>query len=209
MSETENNEPEETGADGEETDAHLAEVNALKLEIVALKDQVLRYAAEADNTRRRAERENNDARAFAIQRFSRDLLAVADNLQRANAAAPRDSDDPAVKNYVLGVEMTEKALQDAFERNGLIKIDPPKGTKFDPHMHQAMMEQPSDEVGPGGVIQTLQPGYQLQGRNVRAAMVVVAAKGSKGAAPTETPAAHNPYAANEEAEEGGAVDTKA
>jgi molecular chaperone GrpE len=209
MSETENNEPEETGADGDETDAHLAEVNALKLEIVALKDQVLRYAAEADNTRRRAERENNDARAFAIQRFARDLLAAADNLQRANAAAPRDSDDTAVKNYVLGVEMTEKALQDAFERNGLIKVDPPKGTKFDPHMHQAMMEQPSDEVGPGGVIQTLQPGYQLQGRNVRAAMVVVAAKGSKGAAPAEIPAAHNPYAANEEAEEGGAVDTKA
>jgi molecular chaperone GrpE len=209
MSETENNEPEETGADGDETDAHLAEVNALKLEIVALKDQVLRYAAEADNTRRRAERENNDARAFAIQRFARDLLAAADNLQRANAAAPRDSDDTAVKNYVLGVEMTEKALQDAFERNGLIKVDPPKGTKFDPHMHQAMMEQPSDEVGPGGVIQTLQPGYQLQGRNVRAAMVVVAAKGSKGAAPSETPAGHNPYAANEEAEEGGAIDTKA
>ena len=208
MSETENTETEDAAGE-DETDPHLAEVNALKLEIVALKDQVLRYAAEADNTRRRAERENNDARAFAIQRFARDLLAAADNLQRANAAAPRDDTDQAVKNFVLGVEMTEKALQDAFERNGLIKVDPPKGAKFDPHMHQAMMEQPSDEVGPGGVIQTLQPGYQLQGRNVRAAMVVVAAKGSKGAAPVEAAGAHNPYAADDDGDEGGKIDTKA
>jgi molecular chaperone GrpE len=208
MSDTENQEPEETGGD-DDVDAHLAEVNALKLEIVALKDQVLRYAAEADNTRRRAERENNDARAFAIQRFARDLLGAADNLQRANAHAPKDDADQTVKNFVLGVEMTEKALQDAFERNGLIKVDPAKGTKFDPHMHQAMMEQPSDEVGPGGVIQVLQPGYQLQGRNVRPAMVVVAAKGSKGAAPADAPAGANPYAAHDDGDEGAAVDTKA
>jgi molecular chaperone GrpE len=209
MSDKEAETPEGVTAEYD-AEAAQAEVDALKAEVAALKDQVLRYAAEADNTRRRAERENNDARAFAIQRFARDLLAVADNLQRANAAAPRDDADQAVKNYVLGVEMTEKALQDAFERNGLTKVDPPKGTKFDPHMHQAMMEQPSDEVGPGGVIQVLQPGYQLMGRNVRAAMVVVAAKGSKGAAPADPgAAAHNPYAANEDGEEGGAVDTKA
>lgn len=187
-----------------------AEIDALKAEVAGLKEQVLRYAAEADNTRRRAERENNDARAYAIQRFARDLLGVADNLQRANAAAPRDSADSVVKNFVLGVEMTEKALQDAFERNGLVKVDPPKGAKFDPHMHQAMMEQPSDEVGPGAVLQVLQPGYQLQGRNVRAAMVVVSAKGSKGAAPAEAGGgAANPYAAHDEAAEGASVDTKA
>src|SRR5512139_150066 len=95
------------------------DVEALKAEVQALKDQVLRYAAEAENTRRRAERESNDARAYAIQKFARDLLGVADNLDRAMAAAPAESGDTAVKNYVVGVEMTAKELLGAFERNGL------------------------------------------------------------------------------------------
>src|ERR1700740_2053104 len=111
---------------------------ALRAETAALKEQVLRYAAEADNTRRRAEREANDARAYAIQKFARDLLGVADNLARALAAQPAESPDTAVKNFVVGVEMTEKELQGAFERNGLKKIDPARGEKFDPNKHQAM-----------------------------------------------------------------------
>jgi molecular chaperone GrpE len=81
----------------------------LQVELAALRDQVMRYAAEAENTKRRAEKETNDARAFAIQRFGRDLLGVADNLQRALQHAPRDSEDPAVKNLVLGIDMTEKS----------------------------------------------------------------------------------------------------
>ena len=154
-----------------------AEVEALKAENQALKDQVLRYAAEAENTKRRAEREANDARAYAIQKFARDLLGVADNLDRAMTAAPADHADAPVKNFVVGVEMTAKELLAAFERNGLKKIDPAKGEKFDPHKHQAMMEQPGTDVAPGGVVQVLQPGYELLGRLVRPAMVVVAAKG--------------------------------
>jgi molecular chaperone GrpE len=178
---------------------------ALRAEAAALKEQVLRYAAEAENTRRRAEREANDARAYAIQKFARDLLGVADNLARALAAHPADNGDPAIKNFVVGVEMTEKELLGAFERNGLKKIDPPKGEKFDPHKHQAMMEQPAGEVAPGAIIQVLQPGYELLGRLVRPAMVVVAAKGAEAAAPGS-----NPYAANDEgASGGGSVDTRA
>ena len=92
-----------------------AEVEALQAEVQALKEQVLRYAAEAENTKRRAEREMNDARAYAIQKFGRDLLGAADNLDRAMAAAPADSGDPAVKNYVIGVEMTTRELLGAFE----------------------------------------------------------------------------------------------
>ena len=183
------------------------EVEALKAEVAALKEQALRYAAEAENTKRRAEREMNDARAYAIQKFARDLLGAADNLARATAHSPRDTADPVVKNFVIGVEMTEKELLTAFERNGLKKIDPAKGEKFDPHLHQAMMEQPSEEVAAGGVIQTLQTGYELYGRIVRPAMVVVAAKGSTGPAVSEAPA--NPYAANEDGGEGGSVDTRA
>jgi molecular chaperone GrpE len=106
--------------------------------------------------------------------------------------------------------MTEKELLGAFERNGLKKIDPTKGEKFDPHLHQAVMEQPSDEVAAGGVIQVLQAGYELMGRLVRPAMVAVAAKGSKGPdAPAEpTASAANPYASTD-ADTGGAFDTKA
>ena len=192
-----------------EADDASQEIEALQLEVAALKDQALRFAAEAENTKRRAEREMNDARAYAIQKFARDLLGVADNLSRATAHSPRDSQDAAVSNFIIGVEMTEKELQGAFERNGLKKIDPGKGEKFDPHLHQAVMEQPSDEVSAGGVIQVLQAGYELMGRLVRPAMVAVDAKGSKGPdAPAEPTAGANPYAANG-ADTGGAFDTKA
>jgi molecular chaperone GrpE len=200
------------GGDAEAADAvEGGELEALRAENAALKDQALRYAAEAENTKRRAEREANDARAYAIQKFARDLLGVADNLSRALQHAPKDAADTAVKNLAVGLEMTEKELMAAFERNGLKKLDPPKGAKFDPHFHQAMMEQPSEELAAGQVVQTLQPGYELYGRIVRPAMVVVAARGSKGEAPAEPqPAATqpNPYAANDE-EAGGSVDTTA
>ena len=197
-------------------DAAIDHIEALTAENKGLKEQVLRYAAEAENTRRRAEREANDARAYAIQKFGKDLLAAADNMGRALAAAPADSADTVVKNFVVGVEMTAKSLQAAFETNGLKKIEPEKGVKFDPHQHQAMMEQPSAEVGAGGVIQVLQPGYELLGRLIRPAMVVVAAKGSTGPgaiAPEPTGGPANPYAANDASHDGddagGAVDTKA
>jgi molecular chaperone GrpE len=192
-------------------DAALDHMEALAAENAALKEQVLRFAADAENTKRRAEREANDARAYAIQKFARDLLTVADTLGRAMTAPPQ-GDDPAVKNFVLGIEMTEKALQTAFETNGLKRLEPVTGTKFDPHQHQAVMEQPSVEVSAGGVIQTLQPGYELLGRLVRPAMVVVAAKGSGPAeAPPESQGA-NPYAGageQTEADAGAAVDRRA
>jgi molecular chaperone GrpE len=186
------------------------ELEALRTETAALKEQILRYAAEAENTRRRAEREANDARAYAIQKFARDLLGVADNLSRALAHQPADTGDAAVKNFVLGIEMTEKELQGAFERNGLKRVAPARGEKFDPHQHQAMAEQPGADVAPGSVLELMQPGYELLGRLVRPAMVVVAAKGP-GAAPDAAQAngAQNPYAEGGEDDAGGAVDTRA
>src|SRR5207342_655116 len=135
-------------------------------------EQMLRVAADAENAKRRAEREANDARAYAIQKFAKDLLGVADNLARALAHEPAAGDDPVVKNFVLGVEMTEKELQGAFERNGLKRIAPARGAKFDPHQHQAMAEAPGTEVAPGYVVEMMQPGYELLGRLVRPAMVV-------------------------------------
>ncbi len=186
-----------------ETEDAAQELELLKAENASLRDQALRFAAEAENTKRRAEREANDARAFAIQKFGRDLLGVADNLSRALQFAPREVADPAVKNFVLGIEMTDKELSGAFERNGLKKIDPAKGAKFDPHVHQAMMEQDATDVEPGAVMQVMQSGYELYGRIVRPAMVVVASKTSTAPKPNGT------YASADGEDAGGAVDTKA
>jgi molecular chaperone GrpE len=194
---------EDPAPDMEFDAAALAGTDALaqaRAETQALKEQVLRFAAEAENTRRRAEREANDARAYAIQKFATDVLGVADNLARALAAQPADTGDVQVKNFVIGVEMTEKELLSAFERNGLKRIAPKPGDRFDPHLHQAMAEQPGSGLAAGSVVQALQPGYELLGRLVRPAMVVVAAK--------EAPPP-NPYAPGEDDASGGAVDTRA
>ncbi|MBW8881144.1 MAG: nucleotide exchange factor GrpE [Asticcacaulis sp.] len=169
----------------------------------ALKEQALRYAAEAENTKRRAEREMNDARAFAIQRFARDLLSVADTLNRALSATGEPA-DPAFKNFIAGIDMTEKELAGAFEKNGVKKIAPVKGDKFDPHLHQAVMEQPSTEVEGGAVIMVMQAGYELFGRVIRPAMVAVAAKTAGGTAPSK-----NGYDHDSDADSGANVDTQA
>ena len=164
------------------------------------KDRALRAAAEADNVKRRTETQMNDARAFAIQRFAKDLLGVADNLERALKAAPQDADTQAA-GLVSGLELTQKSLLQAFETNGLKRVEPGLGDPFDPHYHDAMMEQPSAEAPGGTVIQTMQAGYALFGRTLRPAMVVVAAKGSG-------PQGGAAYAAASEAN-GGTFDGKA
>ena len=153
-------------------------IDRLTAEVEQWKDAALRAKAEAENTKRRAERELNDGKAYAITKFARDLLGVADNLQRALMAAPTEDADPAVKNLALGVEMVEKDMVAAFERNGLKRIHPGPGDKFDPHVHQAVSEMPAEGVAPGTVANVMQTGYELFGRVLRPAMVVVAAKGA-------------------------------
>ena len=148
-------------------------------------------------------------RAYAIQKFARDLLGVADNLQRAMQHAPTDAADPLVKNLAIGLEMTEKELMGAFERNGLKKLDPVRGTKFDPHQHQAIQEQPAPDVAAGGVVQVVQPGYELfrtpgapgDGDRRRAGVL--------RPAEAAEPVAQNPSAGAGEPDSGAAIDTKA
>ena len=167
------------------------------------KDRALRVAAEMENLKRRSETQQNDARAFAIQRFAKDLLPVADSLQRALQAAPKDAEGPAAA-LVTGLELVEKSLQGAFASNNLKQVAPGPGDAFDPHLHQAMMEQPSDTVAGGKVTQTMQAGYELFGRTIRPAMVVVAAKGSGPKTNATASAYGEATAAN-----GGAYDQKA
>ena len=157
-------------------------VEAVEEQVSELKDQLLRSVAELDNYRKRAEREKEQLRKFGIANFAKDLLSVADNLRRAVESGPSDLEgaDESVKNLIVGVEMTEKELLNAFEKNGVRKIDP-AGEKFDYNFHQAMFEVESDKEEPGVVMQVLQPGYAIEDRVLRAAMVGV----SKSNAPDQ------------------------
>ena len=157
-------------------------VEALGEQVSELKDQLLRSVAELDNYRKRAEREKEQLRKFGIANFAKDLLSVADNLRRAVESGPSDLEgaDESVKNLIVGVEMTEKELLNAFEKNGVRKIDP-AGEKFDYNFHQAMFEVETDKEKPGVVMQVLQPGYAIEDRVLRAAMVGV----SKSNAPDQ------------------------
>ena len=196
----------ETSGEADVNDTLKAALDKALDENAALKEQAMRYAAEAENTKRRAEREANDARAYGIQRFARDLLGVADILNRALSATPADIADPAFKNFVAGIDMTEKELSGVFERNGVKKIAPMKGDKFDPNLHQAVTEQPATDVPGGSVIMVMQAGYELFGRVIRPAMVAVAAK---TAAPQPAPAPKNGYDHGSDEDAGASIDTQA
>ncbi len=154
-----------------------------------LKDKLLRALAEMENLRRRTEREVADARFYGIASFAREVLGIADNMQRALDAAQqelRGAPDPAVKTLLEGVELTERELLKVLEKNGVKKFDP-QGEKFDPNLHQAMYEVPDASVPAGTVVQVIQPGYMIGERMLRPALVAVAKGGAKAPASEEPP----------------------
>ena len=162
----------------------------LELKISELKDQLLRAVADSENIRKRSEREKEQTRRFGIANFAKDLLSIADNLGRALDAAPKNEDikDDAIKNFVIGIQMTEQELQKAFDNNNIRKIDP-IGEKFDYNFHQAMFEVEETDQEPGVVVQVLQPGYAIDDRILRPAMVGVSkAKDDKTTAGVDTTA---------------------
>ena len=140
-----------------------------------LKDRLLRAVAEAENTRRRADRDKLEIGKYAITALARDLLAVADNLRRALESVPEGaSQESAMLTTLLaGVEMTERELLSAFERHNIRRIDP-IGEKFDHNFHQAMFEVPGSGQAAGTIVQVVQPGYILADRLLRPAMVGIA-----------------------------------
>ncbi len=160
------------------------DVAALEAELAKGRDALLRALAETENTRRRAERQVQDARVYAIDRFANDLLPVADTLTRALAAAPRDSGDETLRGLLAGLEMTERVMLDALARHGVRRVGA-KGDAFDPNVHQAVAQAPSDKPA-GTVIEVMQPGYVLGERTLRPAMVLVSggAANAQAAAPT-------------------------
>jgi molecular chaperone GrpE len=147
------------------------------------KDRLLRTLAEMENLRKRTEREVTDARLYGVASFARDLLGVADNMRRAlDTVSPelRASAEAGVKALIDGVELTERELLKALEKNGVRQFSP-RGEKFDPNVHQAMFEVPNPAVPAGSVVEVVAPGYMIGERVLRPAMVGVSKGGPKTA----------------------------
>ena len=163
--------------DAPEAQADVDPVQQLEIEKEELREQLLRTLADLDNTRKRAERQVSDARVYAIEKFAGDLLSVSDNLSRALAALT-DEDRAALseagRNLFEGIEMTEKELHTALARHGVTVIAALPGDTFDPNLHQAVANIPSDQPN-GTIASCFQPGWKIGERNLRAAMVAVSA----------------------------------
>jgi len=184
-------EAEQNGQQGDEQ-ARIAQlVETLSKEAADYKDRLLRTLAEMDNVRKRADREIADSRVYGISNFARDILAVADNMDRALGALDkelREKADAGTKALLDGVELTERELHKVLEKHGVKKFEP-TGEKFDPNLHQAMYEVPDPSRPAGTVAQVIQPGYMIGDRVLRPALVGVAKGGPKPAA--EPPANDN------------------
>ena len=153
----------------------LSPLEALEKERDGIKDQLYRAAAEMENTKRRAQRDVEQANKYGALGFMRDLTTPLDNMQRALDTAPQERDglDDTYKNILIGLEMTVQEVTKIMEKHG-VKIISPEGEKFDYNLHQAMFEVPTKEAEPGTVVTVAQSGYVLHDRLIRPAMVGVA-----------------------------------
>jgi molecular chaperone GrpE len=159
-------------------------VEALTKEAAESRDKMLRTLAEMENLRKRTQKEIADGKTYAISNFAREVLDIADSLQRALDAVPADTRaaaDPGLKALIEGVELTERSLHNTLEKNGVKKFDP-AGEKFDPNFQQAMYEVPDSSVPAGTVVQVVQAGYTIGERVLRPALVAVSKGGVKTAA---------------------------
>lgn len=174
------------------------ELDKKAAEIAEKHDLYVRAVAETENVRRRMEKDKEETAKYAITKFARDILGVGDSFHRAVAAVPAEAteNDPVLKSFLQGVILAERDFQGALEKNGVRVIDP-EGQPFNPHHHQAVMEQDNAGVPAGTVIQVFQVGYLIDDRCLRPAMVVVSRGGPKVAkatdqAPSSRPAEPEP-----------------
>lgn len=177
-------EPTQSGDAGSETprdepgEAAVEAVARLEAEVADLKDRLLRALAETENLRRRAARDVDDARQYAVGKFAGDLVGVADNLERALASVPAEIEHgaTALKTLADGVALTGKTLMQVFEKHGVRRIEP-LGERFDPNLHEALFEATDPSVPNGTVNTVLSPGYAIGSRPLRAAKVGIARGG--------------------------------
>ena len=165
-----------------------ARLAALEAELAENKERLLRALAETENTRRRAQREREDASKYAITGFAKDLLSAADNLRRALDSLPEaEVRDERTRSLLAGVAATERELLSVFERHGIRRIDP-RGERFDHNFHQAIFETERADHPTGTVFEVLQPGYVLHDRLLRPAMVGVSKQPTRPAEERANPA---------------------
>ncbi|MDA7763463.1 nucleotide exchange factor GrpE [Pelagibacterales bacterium] len=152
-------------------------------EINDLKNQLLRTLADNENNRRRYEKEKDDLSTYVISNFAKEMLSVLDNLQRAMEVSEKiDIEDKNIdsntKNFIEGIQLTEKQLNSIFEKFKITKIES-LNVKFDPNIHQAMFEIENDDVDEGTILQVVQEGFKIEDRLLRPALVGVSKKLSK------------------------------
>ena len=152
-----------------------AKITALEEQVADLKNQVLRGLADAENTRRRAQKEREDTAKYAVSSFAKELVGVSDNLRRAVDTVPADivQDNESIKTLIVGIEGIERQLASAFDRAGIKKIEP-IGELYDPNFHQVIFEVADTGKPAGTVVQVLQAGYIIHDRLLREAIVGVA-----------------------------------
>ena len=171
-----NTEAKEEKEEFRKEDTEETEEEKLKNEIKTLKEEKIRLLAEMENLRKRFDREKIDSIKFGSINFARDILSPGDNLERALSAINKEEDHPeSIKNLIEGLLMVKKELSSALEKNGITKIDT-LNKKFDPNLHQAMMEIENNELDEGVVVQEIQTGYMMYDRLLRPAMVGVSKK---------------------------------
>jgi len=195
--------------DGQATDTSNqddpGESGGIEAELADTKDRLLRALAESENVRRRASRDVENASKRAIAGFAREMVVVADNLNRALGAVDSEKlgDNDAVKSLLEGIEMTAREMQNAFSRNGIKKIDP-LGERFDPQHHEAMFEFEDPSKPAGSVGQVLELGYTLHDQPLRPAKVGVTKGGPKqGAAPAPSEQTLNEAESEKSSSSGG------
>lgn len=159
-------------------------VAELEAELEAMRGDYLRALAEAQNTKRLADKRIQDNTRYAVSNLAKALLSVADNMERALAAAPEEARaaDPHLKNLAVGVEMTAKEFMGALGQYGVTRVEA-LDRPFDPNLHQAVQEVENKDVPAGTVVQVYQSGYVIHDRLLRPAMVVVSRGGPKRAEP--------------------------
>lgn len=162
------------GTPPEGADARIAQLEA---EVARLKDQALRALAEAENVRRRTQRELEDHSKYANANIARDMLPLADNLRRAlDTLTPEERADEKLEKFAQGIELVEREFLATIERHHIKKVDP-LGQAFDHNLHQAVAQVETADKPAGTIVQVLQPGYTIHGRLLRPAMVVVSKSG--------------------------------
>ncbi|MER2507446.1 nucleotide exchange factor GrpE [Amaricoccus sp.] len=149
---------------------------ALRVEVAELKDRVLRALADAENMRKRAERDRRDAEVYGATRLARDLLSVQDNFARALENVTQEVRD-AAPGLIEGIELTHRDLLSAFEKHKINRISPEAGDRFDPKLHQAMFEAPVPNTKAGDIIQVMNIGFTIGDRLLRPAQVGVSSGG--------------------------------